>query len=71
LIISTSIVGAYMFIRGISFFAGKFPNEFVIVDLIENNIITSIDPAFYGYLAGILVFALIGIIVQYRMKSSD
>ena len=34
LILSTSFVGSYMFIRGISFFAGKYQNEFVIADLI-------------------------------------
>jgi len=30
IILSTSMIGAYSFIRGISFFAGGFPNEFTL-----------------------------------------
>lgn len=30
LIIMTSFAGAYMFVRGISFYAGGFPNEFTL-----------------------------------------
>jgi hypothetical protein len=34
MIISTAIIGSYGFIRGISFFAGKYPNEFTLVTLL-------------------------------------
>jgi len=39
LIISTSLVGAYGFVRGISMYAGGYPNEFTLVDLIKNGLI--------------------------------
>lgn len=68
LIISTAIVGSYGFVRGISLYAGRYPNEFTLVELIQKGLISQIDPIFYAYLAGILVMAIIGMIVQYKMK---
>lgn len=37
LIIGTSITGAYLVIRGISLYAGHFPNESVIIDLAKKS----------------------------------
>ena len=37
IIISTSIIGAYFFIRGISLYAGGFPNEMLIIEQIKNG----------------------------------
>ena len=37
LIISTAIVGSYGFVRGISLYAGGYPNEFTIVQMLENG----------------------------------
>jgi len=71
LIISTALVGSYAFVRGISFYAGRYPNEFTIINMIESGLITHIDPVFYGYLAGILVFCVVGIAVQYKMRSKE
>lgn len=34
IIISTSIVGSYLFIRGISLYVGNYPNEMLIIELI-------------------------------------
>ena len=71
LIISTAIIGAYGFVRGISLFAGHYPNEFTIISLIEKGLFKNIDPIFYAYLAGMIVVAVIGLIVQYKMKSKE
>jgi hypothetical protein len=38
LIMSTSIIGSYMFIRGISLYAGGYPNEFTLETLIKNGL---------------------------------
>lgn len=37
LIIGSTIMGSYVFIRGISAFAGGFPNEFILYEDIINN----------------------------------
>ena len=34
LIISTSLIGSYAFVRGISLYAGHYPNEFTLASLI-------------------------------------
>jgi hypothetical protein len=67
LIISTSIIGSYCFIRGISFYAGGFPNEFDLIDQIKYNGWGGIPKSFYGYMAGIIVGAIICIIIQYTV----
>ena len=69
IIISTSIVGSYAFIRGISLYAGGFPDELDLIKMIEANETSSIDPRFYGYMAGFLVGAVLCIVIQYIMYS--
>lgn len=55
----TAFIGAFFFVRGISVYAGGFPNELTMLDGH-----TDIHPAFYGYCAGILVFFLLSAIFQ-------
>lgn len=69
LIISTSIVGSYAFVRGISFYAGRYPNEFTLISLIQKGLISQIDPMFYAYLGGIIVSIILGLIVQYKYRA--
>ena len=57
----TAFAGSYMFIRGISFYAGGFPPETAMYEMIKDGNIdrSVINKGFYGYLAGIAVcFAL-------------
>lgn len=42
-VIATSLIGSYGFIRGISLYAGKFPNEDVIIKLIEKKEFTELS----------------------------
>ncbi len=67
LIISTSIIGSYMFIRGISLYAGGFPNEMLIIEQIKNNQISDFPATFWAYFAGFVVLTIGMIVTQYKM----
>jgi len=56
-----------MSMRGIGIMAGGFPNEYVLINQIQSGAISSIDPVFYAYLAGIVVMTIICTIVQWKM----
>jgi len=62
LILTTSLIGSYLFIRGISFYAGGFPDEIDLVNWIQYGF-GSIDPVFYAYMAGFFVFSIICIVI--------
>jgi hypothetical protein len=62
-IVSTAFLGAYFLMRGISAFAGGFPPAFQLIEQVKAGVVVNIDPAFYGYLAGMFVVAIIGSIV--------
>ena len=36
--VSTSLIGGYAFIRGISMYAGHFPNEFMLYEDLKNDV---------------------------------
>ena len=57
MILNTTFIGSYLFVRGISFYVGGFPNETDIVLIIHNNILTKHDynKIFYFYLLSILL----------------
>ena len=58
LIIGTSIIGAYGFVRGISMYAGGFPDEMELVTMIKYQQMSGIDNRFYGYMIGFIVAAI-------------
>ena len=64
----TGILGAYLIIRGVSLYAGGYPNESMITQEIQQGAITwdQFPKSYYAYFAGILVCATVGIIVQIR-----
>lgn len=62
-IFATSIVGSYAFIRGISLYAGGYPNEMQLIDMIKYQGLAGIDPRFYGYMAGFVVATTICIVL--------
>lgn len=66
----TGLLGSYMIVRGISLYAGGFPNEMALGDEIKNGGITfdQFPKTFYGYLAGIGVCAIVGIVVQVKQN---
>ena len=70
-IICTSILGSYMFIRGISLFAGGFPNEFTVVKRIQNGDIDGVPGTWWAYLAGLVVVLALGIFIQIKIKQRE
>ena len=59
IMVSTAFIGAYSFVRGISLFAGNYPNEY--------DIITGVDTGsyempwqFWVYLSAIIVLSILG-----------
>lgn len=60
IIIMTAFAGGYLFWRGISLFAGGFPNEFTVAKEIQEGAIDSIDPWFYAYMVAIVITAGVG-----------
>ena len=75
MIFATAFCGAYAFIRGVSLYAGHFPNESYVIDLIRNEeyetLKTVLTPEVYLYLAGWIVLFVAGVIVQYKIKTEE
>lgn len=71
LIIGTSFIGAYLFVRGISIFAGSFPNESTIIDMINEpeQLKELLNWKVYLYIAAIIILTFIGIYVQCILNS--
>lgn len=67
-IICTSILGGYLFIRGISLFAGGYPNEFTVYERIRDGDMSAVPGTFYAYLAGIVILIAMGLYAQIRIK---
>ena len=66
LIIGTSFIGAFMVVRGVSFYIGGYPNEFELYNEIQVGNIDNVPYTFYIYAAFIVILAVIGAIVQYK-----
>ena len=75
IVLGTSFIGSYMAVRGISMFAGGYPNEFILVEQIEKGLMTweSFPKIFFAYLAGIVVLTILGVCFQFKheKKSSN
>jgi len=65
-ILSTSFVGSYFFVRGISLYAGGFPNEYALIEAISSGAVPHIQWWFYLYLFFIIVITVLCVCVQYR-----
>ena len=65
-ILSTAFVGSYAFVRGISLYAGGYPNEMALIEMIKSGAIDHISYWFYLYLFFIIVFSVLTAIFQYR-----
>jgi hypothetical protein len=63
----TSAIGAYALIRGISIFAGKFPNEMVLYGQLSSGAYDGLNNEFYAYFFAIVVTAVLGIVFQFKM----
>eukprot|EP00343_Euplotes_focardii_P000880 CAMPEP_0205798960 /NCGR_PEP_ID=MMETSP0205-20121125/65_1 /ASSEMBLY_ACC=CAM_ASM_000278 /TAXON_ID=36767 /ORGANISM="Euplotes focardii, Strain TN1" /LENGTH=368 /DNA_ID=CAMNT_0053059463 /DNA_START=150 /DNA_END=1256 /DNA_ORIENTATION=- len=70
-IICTSILGSYLFVRGLAFIAGGYPNEFTIYTRIRNGEVNSVPGTFYAYMAGMLVAFAIAFFIQFTIKKRE
>jgi uncharacterized membrane protein len=66
MIFSTALFGSYMMVRGISLYAGGYPNEFEIMEEIKAGAIEKVPNSFYAYFAFIIVSVIGGSHHQWR-----
>jgi len=71
IIIATSLTGSYFFVRGISLYAGGYPNEFDLIKQLENGSIPNMEWYVYVYFVFIVIFAIGGTIVQFKHLKKD
>jgi len=70
MILATTIIGSYSFIRGVGYFGGNYPsNEFTVAEEIEQGDTDAITWQVYAYFAGWLVLIIVGIIVQVKVTA--
>jgi hypothetical protein len=62
-ILSSACLGAYSICRGVSCYAGHYYNEFTIINLLKSGAIDQIDPYYWAYVGGFVVFIIVGSIV--------
>lgn len=62
----SAFLGSYAFIRGISLFAGKYPNELVLYGQLSSGTFEGLEWEFYAYLASMVVFGVLGVVFQYK-----
>ena len=71
-ILATSVIGAYGMIRGISLYAGDFPSESMIIDLINKQEYEELKKFMtyqvYLYFAGMVILIIAGMIVQFKIN---
>ena len=71
----TAFIGAYSFVRGISMFAGHFPNEILLYQQLSNNVFTGLSWEFYLYMAAMFILGVCGIRFQlkrgYQLHDED
>jgi len=70
IIASTALLGSYGFIRGISLFAGGFPNEVKLYQELANGT-AEFPPAFLLYVVGLTAMFIISLLYQEKKKFKE
>ena len=66
-LVGTSLIGAYSFMRGFSYFFGGYPNEAKLLSDLKNEIpLDDMNDAFWVYLAIFILGTIVGIYYQYN-----
>jgi len=69
IIIATSLIGCYAFVRSLSLVIGSFPNEIQIIKQIQTQDYNfSVHWPFYIYMNVIFLLTLLSIYIQYKIK---
>jgi len=71
IIVATSFSGAYFMVRGVSCYAGHYYNEFTMVRMLQSGAYEQIDPFYWCYVAGFVLFGGLGIWLQYKYKPKE
>jgi len=71
LIFGTALIGSYAFIRGISLFAGHYPNEILIMQQLSQGQKPVFDNFFYLYLLGLVIMFILGSVFQTKRKEKE
>jgi len=70
IIIATSLIGCYAFVRALSLVIGSFPNEIQIIKQIQTQDYNfSVHWPFYIYMNVIFLLTLLSIYIQYKIKA--
>jgi hypothetical protein len=64
IIMSTSLTGAYMVVRPISWIFGGFPNEFILYQMVQDGSLKTLPWTFFLYLIFIIAIAILGALYQ-------
>lgn len=74
-IFSTSLIGAYATIRGISFFAGGFPSEFTVIDITAAGEFDQLNKILtwrvYVYLTSMVVLCGLSVYLQLKINAGQ
>lgn len=68
IVLSTAFLGAYLMVRGVSCYAGHYYNEFTMVKLLQAGAFDQIDPFYWCYVGGFVLFGGIGIFIQWKYR---
>lgn len=74
IIVVTAFIGSYFVIRGISMYAGGFPNETELHNMSKSGVMDwdHFPKVFYAYLAGIIILWVLSAVFQWKKyKKSD
>ncbi len=60
MISSIAILASYAIVRGFSCYAGHYYYEFTIINLFKSGAIDKVDPYYWGYVGGFVLFIVAG-----------
>lgn len=66
MVVGTSFIGAFMIMRGLSFYLGGYPNEFELYNEIQVGDYDNVPASFYVYALGIFILFVLGIVLQHK-----
>jgi len=68
----TSFVGGYCLVRGVSLYAGGFPPETQLHEMIKSGAVTwsDFDKKFYVYIAAIIAASILGFVYQWKHEKA-
>jgi len=70
-IVGSAIGGAYCIVRGLSAFAGGYPNEFLIFEDYENGDLNMMPWSFFFYFCIGVMITTISILIQFRLRQQN